>query len=100
MAVNQLKIVISILKELSEGCIPKAEDYGIEKDMYYNILDAMQDERLIKNVRFTRGANQKVIMAFEEDACITIQGMEYLNANSALMKTYKGLKEVREWLPF
>ena len=51
MAVNQLKIVMSILKEISEGNIPKAEDYGIEDKTFYNILDAMQDDGLVKNMR-------------------------------------------------
>ena len=100
MAVNQLKVVVSVLKEISEGNIPKAEDYGIEKETFNNILDAMQDDGLVKNIRFSREANKRVIAAFTENAVITIRGMEYLNNNSALMKTYKGLKEVREWLPF
>lgn len=100
MAVNQLKIVMSILKEISEGNIPKAEDYGIEDKTFYNILDAMQDDGLVKNMRLVRGANKKVTAAFLEDAIVTVHGMEYLNNNSTLMKTYRGLKEVREWLPF
>lgn len=100
MAVNQLRIVVSILKELSEGSMPKAEDYGIEKEIYYNILDIMQDARLLKNVKISRGKNRRVILANLDGAQVTIHGLEYLNENSALMKTYKGLKEVREWLPF
>ena len=97
MAVNQLKVVMSILKEISDGNIPKAKDYGIEEETFYNILDAMQDDGLVKNIQ---GANKKAVAAFTENAAITIKGMEYLNDNSALMKTYKGLKEIREWLPF
>ena len=100
VAVNQLRVVMSVLKEVSEGNIPKAEDYGIEEKIFYNILDAMQDDGLIKNIRFSRGADKKVMVAFLQDAIITIRGMEYLHSNSTLMKTYKGLKEVREWLPF
>lgn len=91
---------MSILKEMSEGNIPKAGDYGIEEKQYYNILDVMQDDGLIKDVRFPRGANKEIGAAFLENAKVTIRGMEYLNENSALIKTYKGLKEVREWLPF
>lgn len=100
MAVNQLKVVMSILKEISDGNIPKANDYGIEEETFYNILDAMQDDGLVKNIQLPRGANKKAVAAFTENAAITIKGMEYLNDNSALMKTYKGLKEIREWLPF
>lgn len=100
MAINQLKIVVSILKEISEGNIPKADDYGVENQVYYDILDAMQDDGLIKNVSFSKGSGKKVLIAFTENVKITIHGMEYLNNNSTLVKTYKGLKEVREWLPF
>ena len=100
MSVNQLKIVFSILKEISEGNIPNAEDYGVEKQKFYDILDAMQNDGLVSNIRFNRGNNNNVILAIYKDAKITIKGMEYLNKNSALMKTYKGLKEVREWIPF
>lgn len=100
MAVNQLKIVVSVLKELSEGNNPSAEDYGIEKETFWNILKAAQDEKLVENISFRFGRGNRIIGAITDNARITIRGMEYLNDNSALMKTYKGLKEVREWLPF
>lgn len=97
MAVNKLKVVVSILKEISDKNSFSFSDYGIEKEEFIDILEAMQDEGLITGVRV---AGAKVRIAFYEDAKLTIKGMEYLNQNSALMKTYKGLKEVREWLPF
>lgn len=101
MAVNQLKIVVSILRELSDGNpFPKATDYDMDNNAYYAILEAMQDDNLVKNIRFQHDSTGKVIAAFPGSATVTIKGMEYLNENSALAKTYKGLKEVREWLPF
>ena len=100
MAINQLKIVISLLKEFSEGNLPTSEDYNISQQHFYDIIDAMQDETLIKGARFARDADNEVIAAFLENVKVTIRGFEYLNANSLLVKTYKGLKEVREWLPF
>jgi hypothetical protein len=100
MAINQLKVVISLLREFSDGNMPTAADYGIEKEAFWDILDAMQDDGLIKGVRFSRGKGNRIIMAFLENVKVTIKGMEYLNENSALAKTYKGLKEIREWLPF
>lgn len=101
MAINQLKLVISILKEISEDNNPKADDYGIDSQKFWDIVEAMRDEGLIKEVMILRGgAGHKVTAASLERAKITIKGMEYLHQNSALVKTYKGLKEVREWLPF
>lgn len=98
MAINQLKIVISILREITDGNVPVEADYELSKEQYWDIVDAMQDEGLIKGVRFSRKGNS-IFMAFIEDAKVTIKGMEYLNENSTLVKTYKGLKEIREWLP-
>lgn len=98
MSINQLKIVVSILKEVSEDNTPTAYDYGITKEKYYDIIQAMQDDGLIKGVNLLAAGNR--IIANNSHIKITIRGMEYLYENSALMKTYKGLKEVREWLPF
>lgn len=101
MAVNQLKIVVSVLKEISDGNVPKASDYELENEAYWKIIDAMKDDGLIKGVSIARGGQgNKIYVAILDNATITIKGMEYLNNNSTLMKTYKGLKEVREWLPF
>lgn len=60
----------------------------------------MSDDGLLKNAKITHDAQKRVLTASIKDATITIRGMEYLHNNSTLMKTYKGLKEVREWLPF
>ena len=100
MAINKLKIVISILKEISESNTPTENDYDLTSEEFFDIIDAMQDDGLIKGVRFARGRGNRVLTAFIDDAKITIKGMEYLDENSALVKTYKGLKELRDWLPF
>nr|WP_307990920.1 YjcQ family protein [uncultured Niameybacter sp.] len=93
MSVNQLKVVVSVLKEVSEGNIPTSKDYGIEDRMFYDIIDAMQDEGLIKGARFSRGGvGNPILIAMLDSVKITIKGMEYLNQNSTLVKTYKGLK--------
>lgn len=95
---DKLKIMLSFMRELNDGSIPKAEDYEIEKIEFYDIVDACQDAGYIKNVRFARGAYKRIIIAYLEDVKLTVKGMEYLHENSTAMKTYKGLKEIREWL--
>lgn len=99
MAINRLKIVISLLKEISEGTYPTYENYGISKEQFVDILEAMQDKGLIKNFKVIREGNS-LFSYILDNVKITIDGMEYLNNNSALVKTYRGLKEVRDWLPF
>ena len=100
MAINQLKVVLSLLKEFSEGNIPSFADYDIDKHTFDNIIDAMQDDMLIKGARFSRGQGNRILVSVLDNVTITIKGMQYLNENSLAMKTYKGLKEIRDWLPF
>lgn len=97
---DKLKIMLSIMRELSDGNYPMASDYEIEDEEYYNVLEACQDQEYIKNVRIKYGAQGHIIWATIEDARLTVKGMEYLHENSTAMKTYKGLKEIREWLPW
>ena len=97
---DKLKIMLSFMRELNDGNIAKAEDYDICKDEFYDIVDACQDAGYIKNARFSRGKHNKVLVAFMEDTKLTVKGMEYLHEKSAAMTTYKGLKALREWLPW
>lgn len=96
MSVNQLKVIVSVLKEISEDNIPNHTDYELEQKKYIDIIEAMQDAGLIKNAIVIRKCNGLNL----ENVKITFKGIEYLNTNSTLVKTYKGLKELREWLPF
>ena len=100
MATNKLKVMLSFMREVNDGNIPSAEDYQLEKMAFYDIIEACQEEGLIKGVRFKKNAVNEIIFAFLDGVKLTVKGLEYLNNNSALMKTYKGLKALREWLPF
>lgn len=97
---DKLKIMLSFMREINDGNIPKPEDYDIEKSEFYDIVDACQDAGYIKDAKFSRGGNKGIIIAFLENTKLTVAGMEYLHQNSGAMKTYKGLKEIREWLPW
>jgi hypothetical protein len=97
---DKLKIMLSFLRELNDGNIPKAQDYGIKDEDFYDIVDACQDAGYIKGARFPRGQGNHILTGFLQDTKLTVSGMEYLHENSALMKTYKGLKEIRQWLPW
>ena len=88
------------MRELNDGNIPTYSDYGLEKSEFYDIIDACQDEGLIKGANFSRGKGNKILIAFLENTKLTVKGMEYLDEHSTAMKAYKGLKELRDWLPF
>lgn len=100
MAINRLKVMLSFMREISDGNVPKAEDYELEHTEFNDIVDACQDEGLIKGARFTRGSRNRILLGLFEDVKLTVKGMQYLDEHSTAMKTYKGLKELREWLPF
>ena len=94
MAINKLKVMLSFMREISDGNIPKAADYGISNEELWDVVDACQDEGLIK------GATHAGSVLFLDATKLTVKGLEYLNENSVAMKTYKGLKELKDWLPF
>ena len=89
------KIILSIVKEVEEGNKNiQAQDFGIDMDMFWEISEVIKDMGLVKNISFSLG--KKIDYNISS---ITAEGMKYLKENSALMKTYRGLKSIREWLP-
>ena len=101
MATNKLKVMLNFMKEINGGNIPKYSDYGLEKTEFYNIIDSCQKEGLIEGAAFSRGGRgNKILIAYLEDTKLTVKGEEYLDEHSVAMKAYKGLKELRDWLPF
>lgn len=96
---DKRKIIYSILTEINKGEVePKAEDYGLDTEEFGNIVEMIQDEKLIKGAVFSH-AKGKILITFLNTAKVTMKGMDYLEENSTWGKTYKGLKEIREWLP-
>ena len=101
--INEKKVIISLLAELrdDEEKKPHWDDYGISKEKFASIVEMMVDEGLIKNASISRGGiGNKAQAVFLNNAKVTLKGLDYLQDNSALVKTYKGLKEIRDWLPF
>lgn len=98
---NKRKIIYSILKEIEKNEVePKAEDYGISNAEFGDIIEMMGEEKLIKGSGVARGGRgNKAQIVFLNGAKVTIKGLDYLDENSGWAKTYKGLKEVRDWLP-
>lgn len=94
MAINKLKVMLSFMREINDGNIPKSADYDLSNEELWDIVEACQDEGLIK------GATHAGTILFLERTKLTVKGLEYLHAHSTVMKTYKGLKELRVWLHF
>lgn len=52
MATNKLKVMLSFMREINDGNVPDAADYGLEDWEYWDIIEACQDEGLIKDAVF------------------------------------------------
>lgn len=101
MAIDKLKVMLSFMREIDDGTIPNANDYELDKEGFGSIIEACQDEGLIKSAIIQRaGQGNKVIFIVLDQVKLTVKGMEYLHNNSKLMKTYKGIKEIKDWIPF
>lgn len=92
---NRKKVIYAILKELLKGNIQlKAEDFDITWKQYQDIALLMYTEGFLdKKPLFM---TQSVSFKFTQ---VTLKGEDFLEENSAWKKTYKGLKEVKTWLP-
>ncbi|MNW20022.1 YjcQ protein [compost metagenome] len=59
---------------------------------FVKIAQIIKDEGYLKNVAIA------ATIVWYNHAEITMKGIKYLEENSLLSKTYKGLKELRAWL--
>lgn len=94
---KKLKIMYSILKEFSEGNTVNATDYGIETIEFYKIMNALQDEGLIKGFK-PLIVNQIPLACILDNVEVTMKGLQYLSENSKFAKGYKTFKEIKSWL--
>lgn len=63
------------------------------------IAELVKNEGYANNVSVTRGGlGNKVLMVWYSNVTLTMNGITYLEENSGWAKTYKGLKEVRDWI--
>jgi hypothetical protein len=100
------KIIYAILKEIKENenriidgeliVKPSIKDLGITKDAFDVAVRRIIQEELA-DIKIVRESG-KIVMIWYENSRMMDKGEEYLKDNSLLGKTYKGLKEIREWL--
>ncbi len=91
---NNKKLRYAILKEIRDKNFPLTEEkLGIDADIFDENIRFLGREHYILNVYYTdnRPKVQKLVT-------LTEKGENYLEENSAVAKTYKGLKELRDWI--
>lgn len=94
---NRKKLIYSILKELEQGDEPKQTDYELDLEQWGEIAELISDEGYAKNI-MVQYADDTVYYVGYHSTKITLAGIGFLEENSALSKTYKGIKEIRDWL--
>ncbi|MDB2108913.1 YjcQ family protein [Clostridium paraputrificum] len=94
------RLLYALLKELNDNSQISAELLGLDNMQYYQILNLAYTSKFINKLpEPVRGVGESEILYFvKEDINITLDGIKYLKDNSALGKTYRGLKELREWI--
>lgn len=99
------KIKYSFLKELEENenrivegkeiVIPTRENYNLNDEAYGNLILYLENEGYI-TAQYARAKDIPVIVI---SANITESGKEYLKSNSTLGKLYKGIKDIKDFIP-
>lgn len=100
MEANKVKkIIYSMLKEILEGeRVPTPQDYEISEEQFIEIINLMKNEGYLnpKKVSFYTDGGYHIQKSIDT---VTMKGIEFLESNNKWTKIYKGIKEVRSFLP-
>lgn len=92
---NKDKLRYSILREVSEGNTPLTEEnFEVNEAEFDDAVNYLTREKYLVGVYWADDRPHLDMFG----PSVTQQGEKYLKENSLLSKTYKGLKEIRDWL--
>lgn len=90
---DKQKLLYAIVREIDKGNKSFThEDLDMEREIFEDTIRLASREGYITGVYY---ADDR---PFYERAKATMKGLEYLKENSGWAKTYRGLKELRDWL--
>lgn len=92
---NKKKLRYAILKEIENGnqCLTE-ENFAVTADQFDDAVRFLNRENYLEGVFYADDRPWLV----KGTAYLTEDGENYLEENSSLAKTYRGLKEIRDWL--
>lgn len=102
MEINRKKLMYAILREVNNSNDKikyNAETFGVDKKVFDEVMLILNEEDFVKGISVMNYDNTVNVMVFDK-LRITLSGINFLEENNPYAKTYKGLKELREWLPF
>lgn len=92
---NKKKLRYAILKEIDNGNKALTEEnFAVTADQFDEAIRFLNRESYLGGVFYADDRPWLI----EGTAYLTEDGESYLEENSSLAKTYKGLKEIRDWL--
>ncbi|MED4126323.1 YjcQ family protein [Halalkalibacterium halodurans] len=92
---NKKKLRYAILKEIdSNNKILSEKDFGVDEATFDEAVNFLKREGYLDGIFNADNRPQ----FYEGVAFLTEKGESYLEENSALAKTYRGLKEIRDWI--
>lgn len=94
---NKDKLRFAVAKEIDKGNkIISQNDFGTTEEQFDEAVRFLSRENYLKG--FTYGDNRPIFI--DGAAYLTEDGENYLKENNRWSKTYKGSKEIRDWLKF
>jgi len=92
---NKKKLRYAILKEIDNGNKAITEDdFAVTADQFDDTVRFLSRENYLRGVFY---ADDRPWL-FEGTAYLTEDGEHFLEKSSTFRKTYRGLKEIRDWL--
>lgn len=92
---KELELNEDRLMEGKEIVIPREKDYELNKESYIRLILSLEED----NLAIIEYARAKGLPSTIISANITTKGKQFLKDNSMLSKLYRGLKEIKEFIP-
>lgn len=95
---SKRKLIYNILNDIENNkSNPTEKDYELNINDFADIIDIMEEERLVKGSKVIRGGmNNDAQMVLLTRMKITLDGLKYLEENKNYGKTYKELAQVKK----
>lgn len=92
---NKKKLRYAVLKEIDNGNKSLTEEnFAVTAEQFDDAVRFLNRESYLEGIFYADDRPWLI----EGTAYLTEDGENYLEENSSLAKTYRGLKEIRDWL--
>ena len=103
MEINRKKLMYAILREANNNSdiVYSATTFEVDELVYTQTLLILKEEEMLMGIMTKQSDN--TVGAFimgKTKPRITLSGLDFLEENNEWSKLYKGLKEIRDWIPF